>query len=194
LKTIAFFNNKGGVGKTTLVYHLAWMFSDLGINVVVADLDPQSNVTSAFLDDDRIGDLWEQDGEPKTILGAVDPLLQRLGDIQDPYVEDVSERIGLIPGDLALNLFEDRLAEAWPKCLDDNDASRNDAFRVTTAFRRVMRRASKARQADLVLIDVGPNLGAIEACKTSAQCCVPGAEDGRLDEPWRRRSSCRRGR
>jgi hypothetical protein len=31
---IAFFNNKGGVGKTSLVYHLAWMYSDLGVRVV----------------------------------------------------------------------------------------------------------------------------------------------------------------
>jgi len=27
VKTIAFFNNKGGVGKTSLVYHLAWMLA-----------------------------------------------------------------------------------------------------------------------------------------------------------------------
>lgn len=40
MKTIAFFNNKGGVGKTSLVYHLAWMYADQGQNVVVADLDP----------------------------------------------------------------------------------------------------------------------------------------------------------
>lgn len=31
---IAFFNNKGGVGKTSLVYHLAWMYADLGLRVV----------------------------------------------------------------------------------------------------------------------------------------------------------------
>ena len=47
---IAFFNNKGGVGKTTLVYHLAWMFAEMGVNVVAADLDPQSNLTSMFLE------------------------------------------------------------------------------------------------------------------------------------------------
>jgi len=28
---IAFFNNKGGVGKTSLVYHLSWMYADLGL-------------------------------------------------------------------------------------------------------------------------------------------------------------------
>jgi cellulose biosynthesis protein BcsQ len=37
----AFFNNKGGVGKTTLVYHLAWMLSGLGVKVLAANLDPR---------------------------------------------------------------------------------------------------------------------------------------------------------
>ncbi|MCY4627654.1 MAG: ParA family protein, partial [Acidobacteria bacterium] len=42
MKTVAVFNNKGGVGKTSLVYHLAWMYAELGSNVLVADLDPQA--------------------------------------------------------------------------------------------------------------------------------------------------------
>ena len=45
MKTIAFFNNKGGVGKTTLVYHLAMMFADRGLRVLAADFDPQANLT-----------------------------------------------------------------------------------------------------------------------------------------------------
>jgi cellulose biosynthesis protein BcsQ len=28
--SIAFFNNTGGVGKTTLVYHVAWMLAEQG--------------------------------------------------------------------------------------------------------------------------------------------------------------------
>ena len=35
---IAFFNNKGGVGKTSLVYHLSWMYADLGVKVRVGKI------------------------------------------------------------------------------------------------------------------------------------------------------------
>ena len=53
MKTIAFFNNKGGVGTTSLVYHLAWMFADQGLPTLAVDFDPQANLTSMFLDEDR---------------------------------------------------------------------------------------------------------------------------------------------
>lgn len=66
---ITFFNNKGGVGKTTLVYHLAWMLADLGYRVVAADLDPQANFTAAFLDDEEIEQLWSS-VEPRSIWSA----------------------------------------------------------------------------------------------------------------------------
>ena len=48
---IALFNNKGGVGKTTLTSHLAHMVARLGWRVLAVDLDPQSNLTSAFFDE-----------------------------------------------------------------------------------------------------------------------------------------------
>ena len=86
MKTIAFFNNKGGVGKTTVVYHLAWMYADLGKNVVVADLDPQANLTSMFVNDERLEMLWN-DQERQTIYGALQPLLEGTGDIGAPHLE-----------------------------------------------------------------------------------------------------------
>jgi cellulose biosynthesis protein BcsQ len=156
MKTIGFFNNKGGVGKTTLVYHVAWMLSEMGIRVVAADFDPQANLTSAFLSDDRLEEIWN-DTTALTVAGAIRPLIEREGDLVTPMVERVGDNIGLIVGDLALSRFEDVLSEVWPKCLSSDVG----AFRVTSAFHRLVRLASKETGADLALVDVGPNLGAI---------------------------------
>jgi len=46
---LTFFNNKGG-WEDSLVYHLSWMFTELDTGVGV-DLDPQANLTSAFLNE-----------------------------------------------------------------------------------------------------------------------------------------------
>lgn len=155
--TIAFFNNKGGVGKTSLVYHIAWMMSDMGMRVVAADLDPQGNLSAAFLDEDRLEALWPEDKHPATVYGAVRPLKRGVGDVEEPLVESISESLGLIPGDMALSEFEDDLSQVWPKCLDGDER----AFRVISAFWRVLQKGADAYRADVVLIDLGPNLGAI---------------------------------
>ncbi len=154
---IAFFNNKGGVGKTSMVYHLAWMFSASGLRVITADLDPQGNLTAAFLDEDRLEELMFGVGHPLTIFGAIQPLKDGTGDIADPHIEIINDRLGLILGDMALSTFEDDLSEVWPKCLS-GDAR---AFRITSAFWRVLQKAAVTREAEVILIDLGPNLGAI---------------------------------
>ena len=156
MKSIAFFNNKGGVGKTSLVYHLAWMMSDMGLKVLVADLDPQANVSSMFLSDDELGLTWIGIGN-QTILDIVKPLMDRVGDIHEFKPQPISHNISLIVGDLSLSKFEDTLSENWPKC-SDGDVG---AFRVETAFGRALKKATKVEKFDIVLIDVGPSLGAI---------------------------------
>jgi len=154
---ITFFNNKGGVGKTSLVYHLAWMCADQGLRILTADLDPQANLTAAFLDEERLEQLWPEDNHPDTIFGCVQPLLRDVGDIASPHLEQVEERLALLVGDLSLSSFEDQLSEVWPKCMDGDER----AFRVISAFWRIIQRAAKTHQADLILVDLGPNLGAI---------------------------------
>lgn len=176
MKIIAFFNNKGGVGKTTLVYHLAWMFTDLGFNVVVADLDPQSNLSSALLDEDRLENIWPEGvAHTKSILGVVEPILAGTGDIGMTHVENIADNLGLIVGDLGLSSFEDRLSTSWPLCMDGREAE----FRVMSAFYRAVSSAASAREASLVLVDVGPNLGAINRAALIAadHVVVPLAPD-----------------
>jgi cellulose biosynthesis protein BcsQ len=174
MKTVAFFNNKGGVGKTSLVYHLSWMFADHGVNTLAVDLDPQANLTAMFLNEDRLEELWPDDEHPDTVYGAIRPILRGTGDIAKPHIEKITSKLGLIPGDLGLSRFEDKLSDAWPRC-HNNDES---AFRTMTAFHRLVQRGADSG-ADLVLIDVGPNLGAINrsALIASDQVCLPLAPD-----------------
>ncbi|MGP0057888.1 MAG: ParA family protein [Beijerinckiaceae bacterium] len=163
MKTIAFFNNKGGVGKTSLVYHLSWMMSLLGTKTIVADLDPQANATSMFLSDDQIEQIWD-DGKNSTVYRAIGPLMEGIGDVSVKAPYKIDERLWLIPGDLALSGVEDELSTTWPKCLDGDARS----FRVTTAFNRIIRESAAKVGANLALIDVGPNLGAINRCSLVA--------------------------
>ncbi len=157
IPVIAFFNNKGGVGKTSMVYHLAWMFSDTGLRVIAADLDPQSNLTAAFLDEDRLEQVMPNNGHPLTVFGALQPLIRGTGDIADPHIEVITDSLGLILGDMSLSTFEDQLSEVWPKCMDRDER----AFRVISAFWRIVQRAAVKYGADVILVDLGPNLGAI---------------------------------
>ncbi len=158
---IAFFNNKGGVGKTSLVYHLAWMFRELGLNVLAADLDPQANLTTAFLDEEDFEELFDEanaDANPAlTMFAAVKPLIEGTGDIMPIRLRIVSDTLALICGDLLLSSFEDQLAESWPKCLSGDKR----AFRVTTAFWRVLQASAEQCQANIAIVDLGPNLGSI---------------------------------
>jgi chromosome partitioning protein len=175
METIAFFNSMGGVGKTTLVYHLAWMFAEMGLSVVAADLDPQSNLTSMFLDEDRLEELWPSDKHLLTIQGVVDPILRGVGDIRSPHVEAITNSIGLIVGDLELFGLEDKLSGAWSEGHNRDES----AFRTITAFYRAILLTAQQRKPDLVLIDVAPSFSAINrsALISSQHVVIPLASD-----------------
>lgn len=174
MKTVAFFNNKGGVGKTSLVYHLAWMFSEMGYKVLAADLDPQANLTSMCLDDDRLVQIWQTDPRP-TVFSAIAPLKKGVGGVSLGQLEIVSNNFALVAGDLELSSFEDDLSGTWSKCLDREER----AFRVTTAFSQILDQAGSLFDAALALIDVGPNLGAINRAALIAAdyVVIPAAPD-----------------
>lgn len=175
MKTIAFFNNKGGVGKTTLVYHFCYMLSELGHRCLAVDLDPQANLTSMFLNDEQLFEVYENENERPTIVASIKPLDKGIGDIKPATIHFVSDRIGLLAGDLELSMFEDKLSENWGKCIDGDEA----AFRIISSFYRIIKEAGSRMQAEYCVIDIGPNFGAINRATLIAAdfVVVPMAAD-----------------
>jgi len=155
---LTFFNNKGGVGKTSLLYHLAWMFTEMGKRVVAADLDPQANLTAAFLDEERIESLWEEEAGGSTIFHCVKPLTG-VGDIVAPKLQKMARDLYLIAGSVELSSFEDALSNEWPNSMGDSNLYR--PMRMLSAFWQVMQMAANQVDAEVILVDIGPNLGAI---------------------------------
>lgn len=155
---LTFFNNKGGVGKTSLVYHLAWMYSKLGLNVLAVDLDPQANLTSMFIEEDQLETIYaESSSSANTIFKCVKPLME-VRDLQSPTLQEIAPALHLIPGDLDLAGFEDTLSVEWNSL---GSSALYRPFRILTAFSTIMQQGAKQAQADIILADVGPNLGAI---------------------------------
>ena len=171
--TVALFNNKGGVGKTTLAYHLAWMLARLETRVVAVDLDPQANLTGAFFDAEELESVFD---DPKaTVFAAVDPIIRGLGDVQLIEAKRLTDHLWVVPGHLGLASFEDRLSTSWSGSLTGDEA----ALRSTTAFHRIISHIDQSLNPDIVLMDVGPNLGAINrsALLAAQKVVVPVAAD-----------------
>ena len=155
---LTFFNNKGGVGKTSLAYHLAWMFAEMEKRTFIVDLDPQANLTAAFLREDELANLWIDEGVPgATVYNCVQPLSRTSG-LAYPEAKKIDDRLVLLPGDLRLSRFEDTLAEEWGNCFG-SDPYR--AMRVTSAFWELVQSGADEFCADLVVMDVGPSLAAL---------------------------------
>ena len=145
------------------------MLYDLGHRVLTCDLDPQANLTAAFLNEERLESLWdESDAIPQsgsTIFECVKPLMQ-VGDLQSSSLQSITLQpdllqadLRLIPGDLALAAFEDILSAEWPNTLGSSSLYR--PFRILTAFSTIMQEGAAKMDASIILADVGPNLGAI---------------------------------
>lgn len=74
MKSIVVFNNKGGVGKTTMLCNLAsYLQKQMGKSVLVVDADPQCNTTTYVLDENQFYNVYY---EPKffTIADIIPPL------------------------------------------------------------------------------------------------------------------------
>ena len=155
MKSIAIFNNKGGVGKTTLLCNLAaFLVLEKKKKVLVVDADPQCNATQLTFDDEETEDLYENQ-KTFTIYNVIHPLSLGKG-----YTKDVTTLsrpdfgFDILIGDPRLSLKEDLLARDWSQAL----GGEGRGLRTSFLFSQLL---TRFQDYEYVFFDVGPSLGSI---------------------------------
>ncbi|MFM8475832.1 MAG: ParA family protein, partial [Planctomycetaceae bacterium] len=154
---LTFANNRDGAGKASLIHHLAWMLASLNKRVIAVDLDPQMHLTSAFLDNEQVESILAAGSAGSTIHQCVQSL-SSYGALSRPVLQEITNGLWFLPGDINLSGFEDELSTAWHRNLTHPDQY---ALRVLTALSQILQWAAADIQPDLLLVDLGPGLGAL---------------------------------
>jgi cellulose biosynthesis protein BcsQ len=157
MKTLAFFNHKGGVGKTTLAANVADSLIDLGKRVLLIDADPQCNLTSFYLEEKELDKLLGESGEEVggTIWSAIKPVIDGTGPLKEVQAYEIRKGLFVCPGDVLLADYEEELPTAWTGSF----ARRERDYNVMCALSRAAREMGRRYEVDIVIFDMGPNVG-----------------------------------
>lgn len=133
-RSIAFINQKGGVGKTTLVANAGAWWGREGRRVLCIDLDPQSHLSLHF----------GSGGEPERERANIYRVLRGETRFEDAVVPLGEEGIDLVPSHIDLSAAEWELGQEVGR---------------EVILRDLLRSFLRDRPYDLVLIDCPPSLG-----------------------------------
>jgi chromosome partitioning protein len=132
----SFLNRKGGVGKTSSVFHLAGFYARSGRRVLVMDLDPQASLSQGFFGPKAVEEMPEE----ATVAALFD---DRLDPIPDDIIHDTSfENLFIVPANNELTNHNTPRPEAAG---DQQYALKDFVTEVRPYF-------------DVILIDCPPNL------------------------------------
>jgi cellulose biosynthesis protein BcsQ len=160
-KIINFFNHKGGVSKTTTVFNLAWMLGTMGKKVIVADFDPQCNLTGMVLGYQGVEDLegTYRESPPNNIKDALSPAFEskprRITSAECITVRG-NDNMFLLPGHIGLAEYETTLGIA-----QELSGSLLPLKNLPGSIRYMLMETGEQYQADYIFVDMSPSLGPI---------------------------------
>lgn len=147
MKIITLFNHKGGVGKTTLTYNIAWSLYEQGKSVLMIDADPQCNLTEFVcgVDEDRI--------ETDNIYTYLRPYINPVPGEPLPtknYLIEKKKKLKLLAGSIRFAEYESDISLSMAGI----PALKN----IPTSFYDSIKKLGL--NVDYILIDLSPSLSA----------------------------------
>lgn len=181
VKILSVFNNKGGVGKTTLTFHMAHALAEMGKKVLLVDLDPQCNLTIYCMPVEKIQQIWDAEvsyidepgfgdtrksasakefkalcSKPRTAHFLLKPAEEGTGELESlPPPYHLATNLDLIPGRLTLHMFEEMVARRWSEAFVGQPL----ALRTLSEVRRLIHEYADLNGYDIAIVDTSPSLG-----------------------------------
>lgn len=157
-KVLVFFNNKGGVGKTTLAFNTAVELANKGYKVALIDLDPQCNLTRLVLGEEYYENTLFS-ARSKTIYDVLKGVVRGGADVDlDAGFEQAkgaARNLYLLRGDMRLSEYEDILATGYNSAAAGNQLG----YFQTSAINRFLRQKGMSEEIDIFVVDTSPTLG-----------------------------------
>lgn len=156
-KVLTLYNHKGGVGKSTITINLARGFGQNGIKTLVVDGDPQCSVSAFYHYEEDLDNILSTSNLPEgnTIWSGISKARRGRGDVRALTPTECDRNVFLLTGDEALAPFEDKLSDAWKGCFGRDP----QAIDLMSALHRTIQETAKTIDAQLVMLDLGPNIG-----------------------------------
>jgi cellulose biosynthesis protein BcsQ len=141
------------------MYHIAHLLEKKGKDVLMVDADSQCNLTAYSLSESAMERSWN--GRGNSIWRAIERVYRGIGDIRKRPPTQLKAQdypnLYLVPGDVLLSNYEDSLGDTWSSAKGGSEP----ALRIQSAIYRYILWAAETVEADVVMVDLGPNLGAI---------------------------------
>lgn len=159
-KVISIFNNKGGVGKSTIAWNSADSLGRKGKKILLLDFDPQCNLSIAMLGESKFIEQLPTQNTPygTTVRSFLQRFLQNTGG-EEIYLhkgENTSENVDIVAGDFWLNVYADSL-NVGSDLLSGTGLSRY------VAIRKIIDQVEQQNhiEYDFVLVDLPPSFGSL---------------------------------
>jgi len=156
-RIICLFNHKGGVSKTTTAFNLGWMMASKGARVVLADFDPQCNLTGmvmGFKGADDLAAMYSANPPNNVRDGLLPAFESQPRGIMPVQCIDVTDNLLLLPGHIRLAEYETTLGIA-----QELSGSLLALRNLPGSLRFLLEETAKNAKADYVLVDMSPSLG-----------------------------------